>query len=232
MDVRKTFCLLALAGVAVLPLGTHAAYDSSAGATGSANMGTGANAGATIDVGASATINQTNEDASTSSDTTQGTSGSANLTGGLQSNGLGIEIISSTQVSSDADLEVFSDNLKVRDEGVADSNAQAAGSADLSYYHRGHLFGLIPIKVKARTWVTTNENGTVQVNTTMPWWSAFVTGTGKVRSEVDGRLASSETLSADVRASADAAARARVLEAIASAHASLATSASANAFAK
>ncbi len=224
MNIRNTFCLLALAGVAVLPLAASAAYDSSAGVTGSVNVGgsaSGTSAG--VEVGADADSSVRSDD--TSTDDSGTTSGSAGLTGGLRTNALGIEVVSSGQVQTAGDLEVFSENMRERDENIANANARAAGSADLTYYHKGKLFGLFPVKVKTQTWVTSETDGTVSVNTTLPWWSGFVTGTGKVRSEVDAALANSASLSADMQASADAAARARILDAIASAHAKVDTSA-------
>lgn len=200
MNIQKTISILAFAGIAVVPFSTQAAYGVDTSIDAEVNVGVGA---------------------TTSPDT--GTSSDASLTGGLNTNTSGIEVMSASQVTSDADLSVFSENLIVRDPNVVEANASAAGSADLAYYHHGRLFGFIPVKVKARTWVTTDTDGNVSVNTTMPWWSGLVAGTGNIRTDVDTSLESSASVSADIRASADAKARARILEAIADAHADLDT---------
>lgn len=210
----------------------------STGSSGSVSGSAGADVSGGVNVGGNGSDDNDTSTSSNNGSNASGTvtgSGSAGGNVNLGSNGsfrvnaLGVEVTSAGQVASDADLEVFSDNLTVANKNVAEANAEASGSADLAYYHQGRLFGIFPVKVKAHTWVTAQEDGSVKVNTTMPWWSAFVTGTGKVRSAVDSSLSSSTSISADVRAGADAAARARVLRAIADAHARLDASASANA---
>ena len=192
--LRTTIFFLTLIGVIALP-----------GVIGAQSVGV------DLDVGVEAT---TNDDTSTSSIETDAT-----LTGGLEDNGLGVEILTSGQVNSDADLETFSENLRIRDTQILDANADASGSADLTYYHPGRLFGIFPVQVEARTWVSTNQDGELEANTTLPWWGVFVTGTGQVRTQVDSTLEESTAVAANLRAGADASARARVLEAIANAHA-------------
>lgn len=141
----------------------------------------------------------------------------------LRVNALGIAVMTSAQVTSDSDLEVMSENMRVENESFAGAMAESDGTVSVEYYHSGHLFGLFPVKVKSNTIVEEDTNGDLVVKTRMPWWNFFVTGTGNVASGVDSELSgSSVSLENNFSASAEASARARIIEAVASAHAEIA----------
>lgn len=173
---------------------------------------------------ATATINAevgADGDTATSSDTDS--DASATTRTDLRVNALGIAVMTSAQVESDADLEVMSENMRVENESFAGAETKSDGKVSVEYYHNGHLFGLFPVKVKSHTTVEEDADGEVVVTTRMPWWNFFVTGTGNVAADVDSELSgSSASLESNFSASAEASARARIIEAVASAHAEVA----------
>lgn len=105
-------------------------------------------------------------------------------------------------------------------EASADAAITSDSEVSAEYAHTGRLFGIFEVQVPSETKVMVNATGDVEVKTHMPWWSFFVTGTGKVSAEVDDELSASTSFMADAKAST-AAAKARIMDAIAKAHASV-----------
>lgn len=179
------------------------AYASAASLTGEARgslIAQGMDVGVDIDVGAGATGTPS-----------QGSAGDDAV--------IGVSPMRVLDVSTDADLDRYETSLRGEDQYFVDATMEAQGKVEVAYYHDGRLFGIIPVKVKSHTEVSTNDEGQVVVVTRLPWWSAFVTGTGTVASSVDEDLAASGTLATDLKLEGNAAAKARILEAVANAHA-------------
>lgn len=141
--------------------------------------------------------------------------------GDFVSNSAGVYITAAAQVQNEEDLDVMVDNLFTSHEQLASVNASKQNQVTASYRHNGRVLGIFPVVVKSSTIVALNANGQAEATTSMPWWNFFVLGTGKVSSSVNLALESNPSIAVDLAASADAAARARVLEAVVSAHASL-----------
>lgn len=127
--------------------------------------------------------------------------------------------MTSVDVASDEDLERYETSMQGSDSYFAEANFASESEYDIAYYHDGRLFGFIPMKVKSHTKISTNDEGQVIVQTRLPWWNMFVTGTSDVAADVDSRLAASGSVANDMKLGGSAAAKARILEAVAQAHA-------------
>ncbi len=224
MTLRKILTALTVVAL-VLPAGASLAAEANDTRGSAALEVQGTGGGATIDLDASvsgdAATGTEAEDTSDTNETNAGTDGS------LRVNALGIPVLTSAQVTTDADLELFRENMRLEDKNVAAVNLDSEEEVTVEYWHKGHLLGLFPVSIKSTTSVMEGSDGRATVQTRMPWWNLFVTGTGRIGSSVDSSLGGSTTLQGDFGLSADAAARARVLEAIARAHAQASTKTSA-----
>lgn len=181
--MKKLLILVAV----VIPFGVSAAtLDIGAGA-GSTGIEAGAMLSSDIDIAASSTT-----------DTPEDTQ-SAEHTQLFKVNAEGVPVRSSAQVASDADLEAFSYNLMIEDSNVSDIETSDE-TVEVKYRHHGKLFGLFPVVVQSRTEVRSGEDGSVEVATSLPWWSVFVTGTGGLASSLKSRIAESASVTTGARA--------------------------------
>lgn len=133
--------------------------------------------------------------------------------------GLDASVMTSVDVSDESDLARYQTSLQGSDSYFAEADLSGEERVDVAYYHDGRLFGFIPMKVKSHTVISTNDEGQVIVQTTLPWWSMFVSGTNGVAADVDARLAASGSVASDMKLGGSAPAKARILEAVAEAHA-------------
>jgi hypothetical protein len=143
---------------------------------------------------------------------------------------LGLEATSTLEVdtgsvTTEADLAAYTESLETEDKNIDRAEAEVDGDVTLSYYHPARLFGIFPVRAKSTTVVSVGDNGMLEAKTSMPWWSFLATGTGKVAGNIDAELSNSGQILTDMKVSGSAAAKARVLEAITSAHARAAVSA-------
>jgi hypothetical protein len=219
-----------LAGITLAPLGASALAVSTSG-NGSVSVGS-TNTSDAVSVGVGASASTSASQSFNSDNTSASTSAQKSSAGvGLETNAIGLVVTAPTQVSTSADLQVFSNNVMAENADVASVNADATstGGVEVSYKHLGHLFGIFPIWVTSTTDVSADASGQTQVSTYLPWWSFLVTGTGNVKSSVDASLSNSSSVAAALSANSSAAARAEVVQAIIDAHAAADASASANA---
>lgn len=153
------------------------------------------------------------------STTASSTGASLNASSSLDvnANSWGEQNMNSAQVSSEADLQVWSESLESSNENVANIELKE-DRMDVEYRHPGKFLGFLPVKVKASTSAVVSEDGNIEIKTSMPWWNVFVSGTDEVSSSVDERLAGA-TLTTNMEASGETALRAKIIEAIVSAHA-------------
>jgi hypothetical protein len=126
---------------------------------------------------------------------------------------------SAVNVSTEEELAAYGESLRSYDEHIDQVEANVDGDVVLTYYHPVRLFGVIPLQAKTKTVVSVNNNGLLEAKTHLPWWSFLATGTGSVASSIDAVLANSGEVLTDMKLEGNATARARVLEAIAEAHA-------------
>jgi len=216
MTIKTLVAVLLLSSLA-LPASAASLYGDMSGTT-TINVGAGAGPGA------EATTSPPQADAEDT--VTSDTDVSTRIE--LRANDRGVVITGSGQVATDADLEVYRENLRVEDTAFVDATLDGEDTVDVAYYHDGKLFGLIPVKVKSSTSVTTGSNGEVVIKTRMPWWNIFVTGTNTTAADIDETLTTSSMIESDFKLGVDAAARARILEAIANAHAQARVTAAGN----
>lgn len=177
-----------------------------------------------LDGGINATVQVNTSTGTTSAETETEVEGEASANsefGDFISNSAGVYVTAAAQVQTEEDLDVMVDNLFTAHEHLASVNASKQDRIMASYRHNGRVLGIFPVLVKSNTVVALNANGQAEATTSMPWWNFFVLGTGSVSSKVNTTIESNASVTADLAASADASARARVLEAVVSAHASL-----------
>jgi hypothetical protein len=154
-------------------------------------------------------------DEATSSGDTTSAHPTASTSVGVQVGGIDAAV----DVATDADLSTYGAHLEASDANIAEAKAEADGEVMLTYYHPVRLFGVIPMRANAKTIISLTSAGTVEIETHLPWWAAFTTGAGSVASSIDAELSNSGQVMSDMKLSANASARARVLEAVANAHA-------------
>ncbi len=131
-------------------------------------------------------------------------------------------------VGANADFSTYAETVMNADSRVASVNAGEDDSVAVEYWHDGKLFGLFPVKVKSETRAALAVNGSADVETHMPWWNFMVMGTGSAGAMVDEELSTSAMVAADLKMAENAAARARIVDAIIAAHADARMSAGEN----
>lgn len=203
MTVSKFVMVVALAFLMTTPAFAQIRIDAGLGATSSASGGT----------------IRLNADGSITATSATGTSN--NQLEGLPRNSAGVEIRTAEDVVTDDDLNIFEENLLIINEHVADADSSRKRVA-VSYWHQGRFLGIFPVKVQSRTEAEIGDEDILTVTTEVPWWSFLVFGLGNVQGDVQVALQADGEFSANVLNREDAPARARALEAIASAHASVA----------
>lgn len=144
--------------------------------------------------------------------------GGVNEITALEVNALGVAITSSTQVNSDADLRVFSENMTAKNSNVSkiviSSEEDEESEVVVVYRHRGKLFGFIPVSLKSVTSVKAEANSSIEVNSGLSWWSFLVAGENYSGTELKSSIENNTTVKANMSADASAGARARVTEAV------------------
>ena len=164
-----------------------------------------------VDVGITSD-NSTSSDASLDSNANAGVDVSGNTSGGR------LEIMSSTQISSEADLEAFATNIASEDSEVAsvdtDSGSEDESKVSVAYRHRGKFLGFIPVTYKSFTTVTAKADAEVDVSSRASWWTFLVVKEDYSEAELESQIRNSATVQANATAQADARAKARIAEAV------------------
>jgi hypothetical protein len=121
-------------------------------------------------------------------------------------------------VGNEEELAAYKDALEAN-AYIEEAEASLHGQVAVTYAHPATLFGIFPVSVKSRTTVKINDGGLVEAKTRMPWWSIFAAETESLAASIDAELANSGEIITNMKLAGNAAARARVLEAVATAHA-------------
>lgn len=141
-----------------------------------------------------------------------------NVDTSLKVNLLGVPVVSSTQVSSDADLEIFSENAVAKNDNVSKvmiSSEDQDYQVVVVFKHRGKLLGFIPVAIRSTTEVMAEENeDAVEVDSHLSWWGFLVAGENYDEAELESRIKSNAMIRANVKADASASAKARAAEAV------------------
>lgn len=180
---------------------------------------------ANTDIGTSVDTNgvDTDNDAKVMVDTSSGSISDqvkteSDTNSALKINALGIAVTSSSQVKSDADLEIFSSNVSVEKEKVdkvkIKSDEDGESKVEVVYKHNGKLLGFIPITLKSTTSVEANSDSEIVVKTRMPWWSFLVGKVDYSETDIESKIKNNEIVKANAKVNASAEAKAKVVEAI------------------
>lgn len=209
----KGASLMLFMSVALAPVVSFAAIDVSAGSDASVDSGTDVNATLSdsiieieVGVGATSTASSTEEEVE------------ANTDASFRLNASGVAILSASEVRSEADLEVYAENLAASeervDEVVVDQDAEGDTRVLVHYEHDGKLFGVMPVTVTSTTKVTFLANGEIKAESDLPWWSFMVTGVNHASNEIESRVLDNPTVMASAEAELSASTKAHVAEAI------------------
>lgn len=136
----------------------------------------------------------------------------------LKLNTSGVAIISSSQVSSESDLKIFSSNVSAKKNDVAkiDIDSQSNGESEVKvvYRHKGSFLGFIPVTIKSTTVVEAKADSETEVHSNLSWWSFLVANTNYNRENLETRIKNNPTVSANAKINASAQSKARIAEAL------------------
>ena len=171
-----------------------------------------------VNVGASSSTTVESE-AGTYSNTNSEAETQSESNTSLKVNASGVTVVSSTQVNSDADLEIFSLNITTKSNGMAkvkiSSEDEQESRIVVLYKHRGKLFGFIPVAIRSTTEVMAKGNeDNIEVDSRLSWWGFLVAGENYDEAELESQIKSNAVIIANVKADASASAKARAAEAV------------------
>src|SRR3989344_4229299 len=133
-------------------------------------------------------------------------------------NSSGVAVVSSAQVSSESDLNIFSANVSAKDKEVAkvDINSGKDGESEVKvvYRNKGKFLGFIPVTIKSTTVVKVKADAEVEVRSKLSWWSFLVATENYTRADIESRIKNNTTVKANARVSASAQAKAQIAEAV------------------
>ena len=179
--------------------------DTSVGTDSGVNSNTDVNTGVEIYLG-----DGSQDDRETESNSESNTS--------LKVNSSGVAVVSSAQVSSESDLNIFSANVSAKDKKVAkvDINSGKDGESEVKvvYRNKGKFLGFIPVTIKSTTVVKVKADAEVEVRSKLSWWSFLVANENYTRADIESRIKNNTTVKANARVSASAQAKAQIAEAV------------------
>jgi|SRR3989344_5738237 len=132
--------------------------------------------------------------------------------------GADIEVGSSLQVNSDADLEIFSENIVAENDGVAKVKISSEGEEEsqviVFYKQHGKLFGFIPVTIRSKTVVESDRDSEVIVKSSLSWWGFLVAKADYNKAELESKIRDNLVVRENIKVDASASAKARVAEAV------------------
>jgi hypothetical protein len=137
----------------------------------------------------------------------------------LKVNSSGVAVLSSSQVNTESDLDVFSSNVSTKEKEVANINihSKQEGESEVKvvYRHKGKLLGFIPVAINSTTIVGTKTDAEeAKVRSKLSWWSFLVTNENYVKSEVESRIKNNDTIKTNARVDSSAQAKAQIAEVV------------------
>lgn len=166
--------------------------------------------GAAIDVEADMETSAEAETGSSNASTT-------NTELSLVLNSEGVAVVSPAQVNNSNDLEVFAENVIIREERVKDihfENTSEVGSkVEVSYKHQGQLLGLVPVTLQSKTTVERMDSE-LEVDVKLSWWGFLVTDKSRIENEIASRVRDNATVMMSTEYEATASAQAEIAAAI------------------
>lgn len=136
--------------------------------------------------------------------------------GSLRVNEFGVAIVSSYQVKSESDLEVFKSNIVIEENNVNRveiyDNGEDEVEFEVIYNHNGRLFGVIPVSMKSTTRVEINSDSEIEIKTKMPWWSFLVAKDSYIDGDLETELENNANIQLQLDTNASASAKAQIIE--------------------
>lgn len=201
----KLLAKILSAALIVMPFSALAAYnvglgvDASVGASGNASSSSSAGADVHVGVGANGS-------------TTVETPSGVEVT--VDRSGAGGATVTHT---NNAELQTYVETVAMAHPMVKSVDVDADGSVDVAYQHRGWFFGFIPVTVTSHTTAVAATDGSVTTHVRMPWWTIFVSGVSKIRTDAEAALNADASVKADATAQTDTTTRMRLADAFISA---------------
>lgn len=81
-------------------------------------------------------------------------------------------------------------------EEISSVNVGTDGSIEVKYRHQAKLFGFVPVTVISRTAVFAESDGSVVVDTRLPWWAFLVRGASQIESEIEASVSAHSAVKA------------------------------------
>lgn len=120
-----------------------------------------------------------------------------------------ININTSSQVNSDADLNVFTNNIEKSNSNVASVDT-SSGKVTVEYAHKGKLLGLFEVTINSETTIDTEKDGEIQ--TSLSWWSFLVSDVNYDQTTLESSLKNNTAIKSYAKADATAKAKAIIAE--------------------
>lgn len=208
---RAGIGLFVLSAIVFAPLATFAQVGATA--IGEGSVGTGAG----MDASVTTKANVDYSDAASTS--TEGGAYMENTTdSSLKVNESGVAVVSALQVGSDADLNIFSSNVKAKDKEVErldiDSGPDGASKVKVVYRHTGKFLGIFPVTITSTTTVEGSAKDEVKVTSELSWWGFLVSNKNYAKADLESRIQQNATVKTYARANASPQAKAQVAEAV------------------
>ena len=202
-----------LSALLMVPMISNAAINTGIDASAVINTGSGPNSSTSAETDSSIEITNTTIQSSSTELEIESDSEAE-----LKLNTLGIAVVSATQVNSDADLEIFSENVTVRNKNVARVEVSSDNGKEseviVVYKHRGKLMGFIPVTIRSTTEVVAEADADVAVKSRLSWWSFLVAKKNYNKAEIESGIRNNIVVKANAKVDASASAKARVAEAM------------------
>lgn len=136
----------------------------------------------------------------------------------LKINSSGVAVLSSSQVNSVSDLDVFSSNIKAKEKEVTSVNINSLKEGETEvkvvYRHKGKLLGLIPVAINSTTVVETRDDAETEVRSNLSWWSFLVTDQNYTKADIESSIKNNNTIKANAEMNSSAQAKAQVAEVV------------------
>lgn len=136
----------------------------------------------------------------------------------LKINSSGVAVLSSSQVSSEDDLDVFSANVSAKDKEIAnvDINFSKEGESEVKviYRHKGKLLGFIPVAINSTTVVENKNDSETEVRSKLSWWSFLVTDQNYAKADVESSIKNNNAIKANAKVNSSAQAKAQIAEVV------------------
>lgn len=172
---------------------------------------------ANVGVNSTTSIGEDYIEASATGTAETSTSPEENYDGPLKVNILGVPVTSSAQVSSNFDLEVFSENIVAENENISKVEVDTEDNEKepevvVFYKQRGKLLWFIPVTIKSKTEVSALENESLKVESRLSWWGFLVANRDYKKTELESQISNNIVIKDNLELGASAETKARIVE--------------------